>query len=411
MKIKKHKKKHALFSPSNAEKWFNCSASLGMEIGLKEIKSTKYSKEGSIAHKIAEKVLKNKLYNLNNKKLKKKINAFNYINTRPLLFSTKKENNLVINETMAKHIQIYIDKVWKMSKNNFLFIEQKVNFSKVIGISNQFGTADAIVIKKTEIQVHDFKYGFVKVNAKNNKQMQLYALGAIQKNNFKNNVFKKIRLCIHQPRLNYFSEWMLDLDELLFFGKKAKLAAQHSLLAIDIVNSKGINFLDKKMFSPGIKQCKWCKAAGGKCKEEVLYNLKIITGKKLSNVNDYKLDNLKNKVNTLKLKELSFIYSKLKTINNFIYSIKNRVLFELNAGTTIPGIKLVCVKNKIKKWKNETLVEKILKEYFSYQEIYTMKLINPSKAEKIISKKFPYIWKELQSFIIKNEKKIKIIIK
>jgi hypothetical protein len=46
-------KKHALLSPSSAEKWLNCPGSLVMEKGLKQQES-KYAMVGTCAHELAE---------------------------------------------------------------------------------------------------------------------------------------------------------------------------------------------------------------------------------------------------------------------------------------------------------------------------------------------------------------------
>lgn len=272
------KKNHALFSPSSSEKWFNCSASIAMEIGLPEEIQSKYATEGSVAHKIAEKTLKNLLYVNKQGKCsktvkKRKIKAIDYINTYPLY--SKKENGLMVTKEMADYVQKYVDKVWQMSYKNKLFIEQKINFSSFLSIPNQFGTADAIIISNNELQIHDLKYGFLKVKAKDNKQLQLYALGALKKFKKINKKINEVRICIHQPRLNYLSEWIVNIDDLFFFARQAKLAAISANFALDIVKYKGgINYLPKNMYNPGKKQCRWCKASGGYCKEESIYFLK-----------------------------------------------------------------------------------------------------------------------------------------
>lgn len=180
---------HAIFSPSSSEKWINCPASLAMEVNLPEEEQSKYSTEGILAHKIAEKILKNLLYIQRSKKnnilyKKKKIKACEYINENNI--SSKKKSKIKITIEMAENIQKYIDKVWQMSHNNELFVEQRVNFSSFISVPKQFGTSDAIIITNDELQIHDLKYGFIKVYAKNNKQLQLYALGALKKFKKKN---------------------------------------------------------------------------------------------------------------------------------------------------------------------------------------------------------------------------------
>lgn len=399
---------HAIFSPSSSEKWINCPASLAMELNLPEAEQSKYSTEGILAHKIAEKILKNLLYIKKSKKnnipyKKKKIKACEYIDKKTI--SLKKTSEIKVTIDMAENIQKYIDKVWKMSHNNELFVEQRVNFSSFISVPKQFGTSDAIIIANDELQIHDLKYGFVKVYAKNNTQLQLYALGALKKFKKKKQI-KKIRICIHQPRLNYLSEWITNIEELFFFAKQVKVSVINSIYALDILKYKGnVNFLPKKMYTPGIKQCRWCKASGGLCKAELNFHLNTI--KKIGlkyhqlNKNDLCSNNILNEF------ELSSFFLKINELNYFIKKIKNKVTKELIDGKKIPGLKLVRKIAGKRIWKNELSVIKILEKFVSDKKtIYKNQLVSPYQIEKIISKKLPEIWQKLQILIIRSQGKI-----
>lgn len=81
---------------------------------------------------------------------------------------------------MADFVRRYVDTVWSLADSNTLLVEQRVDFSDIVGVPGQFGTADAIIITPNELQVHDLKFGReVKVTAENNKQLQtLCTLGA-----------------------------------------------------------------------------------------------------------------------------------------------------------------------------------------------------------------------------------------
>lgn len=400
-------KNHALFSPSSSDKWFNCSASLAMEINLPDEIHSKYAIEGILAHKLAEKILKNLLYINKQKKYgnlvkKRKIKAVDYINISYSFFN--KKNKIIVTKEMAEHVQKYVDKIWQMSKNYKLIIEHKINFSSFLSISKQFGTADAIIIRDNELQIHDLKYGFLKVCAKNNKQLQLYALGALKKFSKINKYIDTIRICIHQPRLNYISEWITNSNDLFFFGKQAKLAAAAASFAIDVVTYKGsCNYLSKNMYSPGEKQCRWCKAAGGKCKAEALYNIK-----KIENIN--KLQKIKEN-NILSSKELVSLYKKTNKLNKFVISLKKRITTELINGKKIPGVQLIRGQPGPRIWTNELLVKNILQENLvNYEKIYKEKLISPAQVEKITSKNLPNIWNKLKKLIIRSKGKLTAVL-
>jgi hypothetical protein len=61
----------------------------------------------------------------------------------------------------------------------------------------------------------------VQVDAEQNEQLQLYALGALEQFSMLYD-FDSVRLFIHQPRLNHVSEWALSVEELLAFGQRAQ---------------------------------------------------------------------------------------------------------------------------------------------------------------------------------------------
>ena len=77
---------------------------------------------------------------------------------------------------MVEAVGHYVETVWTLAEGNELMVEQRVDFSHIVGVENSFGTADAVVIVGNELQIHDLKYGRgVQVDAEQNEQLQLYA--------------------------------------------------------------------------------------------------------------------------------------------------------------------------------------------------------------------------------------------
>ena len=87
-----------------------------------------------------------------------------------------------VTEEMADCVTEYVDFVRKLAKKGTLLIEQRVHFGSAIGLDGAFGTSDALILSEdgTELTVIDLKYGFREVSAKENPQMMLYALGAME---------------------------------------------------------------------------------------------------------------------------------------------------------------------------------------------------------------------------------------
>ena len=67
----------------------------------------------------------------------------------------------------------------QICKDPIVLIEQRLDFSCYV--PNGFGTGDCLIISDSKLHIIDFKYGMgVLVEAENNPQMKLYALGALR---------------------------------------------------------------------------------------------------------------------------------------------------------------------------------------------------------------------------------------
>jgi hypothetical protein len=164
-----------------------------------------------------------------------------------------------------------------LAEGNELMVEQRVDFSHIVGVENSFGTADAVVIAGNELQIHDLKYGRgVQVDAEQNEQLQLYALGALEQFNLLYD-FDSVRLFIHQPRLNHVSEWALSVEELLAFGQRAQEAAASVIVMFNIAECEGVNTLPLENFTPGEKQCRFCKASAI-CTAREQFHMQTVAG-------------------------------------------------------------------------------------------------------------------------------------
>lgn len=134
-----------------------------------------------------------------------------------------------------------------------VLIEQRVDVGN--HVPDCFGTADCILISGNALHVIDFKYGKSpdgRVEAEENTQMQLYALGAYDTYKL---LYPISRFVLHivQPRLpDGITSWEIPLPELLEFGRYAGERAKLS----DSLNAE---------FHPDPKACRYCKA-GALCR-------------------------------------------------------------------------------------------------------------------------------------------------
>lgn len=335
---------HARLSASGADRWARCPGSVKAEENHID-KGSDFAAEGTTAHALADYCLSNGVV------------AASCVG---MTFEGRQ-----VDAEMCEYVQQYVDYVCSFSGEHFY--EQRVDFSP--WVPEGFGTSDCIVIdaKNKLLRVIDLKYGKgVRVDAENNYQAQLYALGAINDMGFLLEV-ERVNIAIVQPRLDHISEWEIPVSDLMSFAEHIKARAQ-------------LACKDDAERVPGEKQCQWCKA---KATCPALYDL---TQKTLMQSFDViQIDTLP-KAERLTDQQLKLALDSRKLIESWLSAVEQYATEQILDGKQLAGYKLVEGRS-VRQWVDEQQAQLALAERFDESEIYKKSFISVAQAEKLLGKK------------------------
>ena len=333
---------HALLSASSAHRWLACPPSAVAAEAYPQ-QDTEFTREGTLAHEVAELVARNRIMN-------------------PLPFDLDFGLKDGVNKEMIDCANEYADYIEEQKKSNdaIVLLEQRVDFSP--WVPDGFGTCDCIILQGDTLIIIDYKYGQgVQVSAKDNPQMKLYALGALNDYGFACDV-KRVELHIFQPRLGNISDDALTTDELLEWAEK-------SVKPIAEKAAKG-----KGNYNAG-ENCRFCPHAG-RCRKLRTVCTEFV-----------ETHDLRVGVPVLADFEISEVLKMEPLITLWLRKVKEQAFSKLMEGGTVPGYKLVEGKQGNRKWKNEMDVAATLAPHYSLEEYTETKLLSPSAMEKFLGKK------------------------
>ena len=197
---------HALLSASSSHRWLNCPPSARL-CEKYEDKSSGYAAEGTDAHSLCEYKLRCALGE----------DMSEVADVREHLSYYNEEM-----EECANGYASYILELFETAKqacsDPTVLIEQRLDFSRYV--ESGFGTGDCVVIADGTIHIVDYKHGQgVLVEAEDNPQMKLYALGALE-------IFDGIydidtvSMTIYQPRRENISTHTVSVESLYRWAKE-----------------------------------------------------------------------------------------------------------------------------------------------------------------------------------------------
>ena len=330
---------HAILSASSSHRWLHCLPSARLELEFEDTSGTA-AEEGTAAHALSEHKLKKALH-----------------------IRSKRPISEYDSDEMEECTDAYVDFVMeqvelaKQSCNDpIILIEKRLDFSCYV--PDGFGTGDCLIISDDRLHIIDFKYGMgVLVDAVDNPQMKLYALGALEIYDSLYDI-NEVSMTIFQPRRENVSTWTVPVEEL-------KCWAEEELKpkAVKAYNGEG-------EYIPG-EWCTFCKAAV-RCRARAEEKLKLAQ-------TEFKMPPL---LTDNEIEEILFILPDLTKWANEITAYATDAA--VNHGKEWNGFKVVEGRS-VRKYKDEdAIAEKAVASGF--KDIYRKSLIPMTEMQKLMGK-------------------------
>ncbi len=330
---------HAVLSASGSHRWLNCTPSARLELEF-ENTGSEAAKEGTAAHALCEHKLK-----------------------RALHMRSRRPVSDYDSDEMEECTDAYVDFVMEqyeaakqVCEDPVILIEQRLDFSCYV--PDGFGTGDCLIISDDRLHIIDFKYGMgVLVEAEDNPQMKLYALGALAVYDALYDI-REVSMTIFQPRRENVSTWTVSVEDLKAWAEnelkpRAKMA----------YDGEGEYF-------PG-EWCTFCRAAV-RCRTRAEEKLKLAQ-------TEFRMPPL------LTDAEIEDILAVLPDLTKWANEITAYALdAALNHGKEWNGFKVVEGRS-VRKYRDEAAVAEAAKEA-GYKDIYRQSLIPLTEMQRLMGK-------------------------
>lgn len=376
---------HALLSPSGAKKWLSCAASLACEKDTPNT-SGKAAVLGTAMHTIAE-VHLNAYIRGTALPLEREVGAYVLDEGKgqiKALISPMK-GAVLITADMIEQVRKYTDYCKAIiDVATYAKLEMRVNLTEVLhpgyeGVET-FGTADLVAVQELAntdehmLIIGDLKTGRHRVEAKENKQLMLYALGVYRRLKRRYNI-TVVRLVIFQPYAGGATEWDISVEGLELF---AKFAQKRALLALDAY-FRGKKNLKASDFKPSVDGCQWCRFS-----EQCAARTKTVNSVLAEELED-------DFVLELTPEQLVAEYEKLPLLRQHIDKVEKAMAAALHSGKKVPGYKLVEGRPCNRAWKDAEKVTELYGDKLTKEVLMT-----PTEAVKVVPEE------ELKDFITRK---------
>jgi hypothetical protein len=379
--------KHALISASASARWIACPGSIALSQG-KPDNSSEAARWGTACHELSAWCLDTGV----------DAEAF-----RGRVIDVEGEK-YEVDSKMIDCAQAYIDIVngFVETTGGQLLVEQRVDYSAIVGVPDSFGTADAIILAGKTIYVIDLKTGQRGVDAKGNTQLKLYGLGALEEFGLVEDFEDVVLVIVQPPKSKEPSVSEVTVEELQTFGRYAAKSAQQAAALIDVTD---ISEIEPHLRAGPHCHNYYCKA------RSVCPKLRASVAEAVfEDLDALEAESVASGCSTpaavpSDAEHLAGLLAQCDLIEGWCKEIRAAAFDRAMSGEELPGFKIVQGRAGARAWTDETAAEAALKAMrLKQDEMYKQSLQSPTQIEKIL-KDSPRRWNKVLPLIGKAEGK------
>ena len=367
---------HAQLSPSKRHRWALCPGSVREEAKYPEERSGPAAIDGTHSHTLLEHCIKAGLAD-------------------PTLMVGVRlmddEGEFVIDADRAARVKSAIEyvksRVTQLNGMAEVVPETRVDPQWFTNRDDLSGTVDIQIISGDVLEIIDYKDGMAEVPAEGNLQLEQYALGKLAECRKGHNVpdqypWYEVRMTIIQPKLALrggtpITTWTVPVSELL------------TKISVLVDQARATDNPDAPLI-PGDSQCKYCRAKGA-C-SALAGNVMKEVGIMFQPIADQTFEIAQQSADrdpaVMSDDQIRQVMEAAPLMRQLLEAVEKEALRRLEAGQSIPGLKLVNGRGS-RTWAlpEEEMAEKLVKMGIPKTAIYETKLVSPAKAEKLVWEK------------------------
>jgi hypothetical protein len=377
---------HSILAPSGSSRWLRCVGALYLSRGVPS-PDKEHSASGTCSHWLLQWQLENPALDLDQWLGKDLTSGENPA------FTFK------VDEERLDRVRSCVAVINR--EPGEMLVERRLDTTPVLGVPDQEGHSDIIklypeggaVVRdqlyKGVLSVHDYKDGYLLVNAKDNTQGLIYLCAAMLEFELIGD-FNAFRFCIHQPKLRHYDEWTYTRAELEAFMALIRPVAK---LAYDIYH-ENVEFDPQQHLNAGEEQCTYCEVRG-RC----VARAKRVMSMFEPLVKRHELDD----------KSLGVVYAQLDEIEAAITDFRAESLRRAKLGVIVDGQKLVYGNKGRRQWTDKravadalsmTVTPEVMDKLYEPREF-----VSPTTAEKILKKDYAV----LKDLVTQSEPQLRLV--